>query len=164
MSKMWRKALIAVVCLLSSLSVAYVYSKDNGHNINAASNNYRSGGEITGRVNILPNNITSINAGLQKGDKIYMETTNPLNNDPLSWILLKKENYNDYGCTTAGNYCNAADYVTAWLSMTTEEVANTHMGLTANDFIYRSQNARPDKINIDHVGRYTNSNIKCFKL
>ncbi len=159
MSKMWRKALIAVVCLLSSLSVAYVYSKDNGHNINAASNNYRSGGETTGRVNILPNNITSINAGLQKGDKIYMETTNPLNNDPLSWILLKKENYNDYGCTTAGNYCNAADYVTAWLSMTTEEVANTHMGLTANDFIYRSQNARPDKINIDHVGRYTNSNI-----
>ena len=88
---MWRKALIAVVCLLSSLSVAYVYSKDNGHNINAASNNYRSGGETTGRVNILPNNITSINAGLQKGDKIYMETTNPLNNDPLSWILLKKE-------------------------------------------------------------------------
>ncbi len=141
--------------LLTASSLAYAYCSQE---LNAATGIYHAGGNVTGRVNIAPSEITASTIGMQKGDKILMGTRNPLYNTPITWILLKSERYNDYGCTTAGSYCNKSSYVNGWFSMTTQEIANTYMGLRLNDtndwhlYINRGDGN-------DWYGRYANSNI-----
>ena len=152
---MWKKILIGCVMILTASSLAYAYCSQE---LNAATSIYHAGGNVTGRVNIAPSEITASTIGMQKGDKILMGTRNPLYNTPITWILLKSERYNDYGCTTAGSYCNKSSYVNGWFSMTTQEIANTYMGLRLNDtndwhlYINRGDGN-------DWYGRYANSNI-----
>ncbi len=153
---MLKKMLIGITLLIAVISV---YHSVFDQRMRAASSTvYRAGGNITGRVNKAPSGISNTEIGVRKGDKILMGTKNPLNNTPLTWILLKSDHYNDYGCTTAGTYCKQSAYIDAWFSMTTQEVANTYMGLHKNDandwYQYTSRVGESD-----WYGRYANSHI-----
>ena len=93
-----------------------------------ASNPYASGGSITGRINKSPANLIVQNEHMRKGDRILMGVTNPYTNDPLSWQLIRKQTYNDYGCSTPSVSCNNSNTINAWLSLTNNPVGYMKAG------------------------------------
>ncbi|NBJ65419.1 hypothetical protein D5266_09570, partial [bacterium c-19] len=99
-----------------------------------ASNPYASGGSITGRINKSPANLIVQNEHMRKGDRILMGVTNPYTNDPLSWQLIRKQTYNDYGCSTPSVSCNNSNTINAWLSLTNNPVGYMKAGFIPNDF------------------------------
>ena len=151
---MWRKALIAVVCLLSSLSVAYVYSKDNNNNLSASTNKYNVGGTVTGRVNMAPNGITGDHIGLQAGDHVMIGGNNPYTGNPLSFqLLLYDENYTDYNNTDVIN--EVRDPISSWLTASDEVICDDFSTLADEPNL----NALVDT-DVNGVSRYVYSNYK----
>ena len=63
-----------------------------------------------------------------------MGVTNPYTNDPLSWQLIRKQTYNDYGCSTPSVSCNNSNTINAWLSLTNNPVGYMKAGFIPNDF------------------------------
>ncbi len=118
---MFKKSMILFICLLSSLSISYMYFKNDNHNLNASTNKYNVGGTVTGRVNMAPSSITGDHIGLQAGDHVMIGGDNPYTGNPLSFqLLLYDENYTDYNNTDVIN--EVRDPISSWLTASDEYV------------------------------------------
>jgi len=123
---MFKKSMILFICLLSSLSISYMYFKNDNHNLNASTNKYNVGGTVTGRVNMAPKDdkgtaLTGNHFGLQAGDHVMIGGNNPYTGNPLSFqLLLYDENYTDYNNTDVIN--EVRDPISSWLTASDEEV------------------------------------------
>ncbi len=129
---MWRKTLIGCVMLLTASSLAYVYCSQE---LNAATSTYQAGGNVTGRINLAPNNLTGENIGIKKGDKFYVGAKNPKNGKDLGFIaIIYNENYTDYITpvrTTPVVYGNS---LSGWFTMSTDSIAETKPANGPSDF------------------------------
>lgn len=106
---MRKKLWTVVITLICSFLAGYIFYN---HEMNATSViTYTAGGNVTGRVNIAPNGISSIAIGLKKGDKILTSV--------IGWQLLAEETYTDHSCGSQRTVCNNPS-VTAFLSATTQ--------------------------------------------
>ena len=87
---MLKKSLILFICLLSSLSISYMYSKVDDQNLSASTNSYTAGGTVTGRVNKAPSNLqgSKTQIGMKKGDRYYLGV-NHINGTSLGWQLIR---------------------------------------------------------------------------
>ena len=85
---MWKKLSVSFIVLAVAVTVGYAYSK---YEIRAAGTAYMAGGNVSGRINISPSNLTVTNARMQLGDKFYLETKNPMNGNDLGWIIVGEE-------------------------------------------------------------------------
>ena len=131
---MWKKIMMGCIMLLATASLAYAYCSQE---LNAATSTYRTGGNISGRVNMAPNGISGDHIGLQVGDHVMIGGNNPYTGNPLSFQLLwYDQNYTDYDNTRTTNVERAP--LSNWLSASDELVA---AGLLINDIkdasIYR---------------------------
>ena len=140
---MFKKSLILFICLLSSLSVSYMYFKNDNHNLNASTNKYNVGGTVTGRVNMAPKDdkgtvLTGNHFGLQAGDHVMIGGDNPYTGNPLSFqLLLYDENYTDYNNTDVIN--EVREPIANWLTASDEEVTgpyNLVCGTTTENDIF----------------------------
>ncbi len=144
---MLKKSLILFICLLSSLSVSYMYFKNDNHNLNASTNKYNVGGTVTGRVNMAPKDekgtaLTGNHFGLQAGDHVMIGGDNPYTGNPLSFqLLLYDENYTDYNNTDVIN--EVRDPISSWLTASDEEVTGPYNlvcgTVTENDMLVASK-------------------------
>ena len=129
---MFKKSMILFICLLSSLSISYMYFKNDNHNLNASTNKYNVGGTVTGRVNMAPSSITGDHIGLQAGDRIMVGGDNPYTGNPLSFqLFVYEENYTDYDNTDVINEVRKP--ISAWWSSVTEAV-DAPFSLKDNDY------------------------------
>lgn len=138
---MWKRILIFMIGLVGTFSIVFAF--DYGL---FATGSYQSGGNVTGRVNIAPNGVSGSNIGLQLGDRVMMGAKYSINQAPLSWQLIEKHSYSDYGCLTNTDDPNTAKYnalynkcnnpvITAWKSATTDVVASGPMAVQDSHFI-----------------------------
>ncbi|MCI9524031.1 MAG: FimB/Mfa2 family fimbrial subunit, partial [Erysipelotrichaceae bacterium] len=133
---MWKRLMIALFMLLSAFSVGYAYYNIR---LNAVQTAYLAGGTVSGRINQSPSNLSVNNAGMQKGDRILMGVENPIDGDPMAWILSNFiNNYTDYddnGCsTTWTNICSSTTPKSAWFVQSDRKIAYLSSGLTTSDF------------------------------
>ncbi len=128
---MWKK--LFVICFMMITTVSIVCALHD-NNLSAASHTYMAGGSVTGKVVMSPSNMVVADAHFSKGDKILMDTENPSNGNPISWLLIDESTYTDYNCSSVTAPCSNASGITAWRSFTTESMGNMGSGLTAADF------------------------------
>ncbi|MCI9313169.1 MAG: cadherin repeat domain-containing protein, partial [Erysipelotrichaceae bacterium] len=81
---MLKRTMLIIFTLGGMLSISYAFYNIN---LSASGINYQAGGNVNGRVNIAPANISAQNSGLRRGDKFYLNVKNPATNDKLGWIL-----------------------------------------------------------------------------
>lgn len=111
---MKKKLWTVVITLICSFLAGYIFYN---HEMNATSViTYTAGGNVTGRVNKAPNGIVNDHIGFKKGDKIYSFN---IGSTELSWQLLLKDTYTDYGCGSFTTVCSNTS-ITSFLAATTE--------------------------------------------
>ena len=130
---MLKKSLVLFICLLSSLSISYMYSKDDNHNLSASTNSYIAGGTVTGRVNKAPANLSVNQVEFQKGDRVLLGTMNPEYNEPISLQLIEKAIYTSYNCPVYDSTCTQLQSITSWLTLTTKTLRQTTTAITTSD-------------------------------
>ncbi len=151
---MFKKSMILFICLLSSLSISYMYFKNDNHNLNASTNKYSVGGTVTGRVNMAPSSITGDHIGLQAGDHVMIGGDNPYTGNPLSFqLLLYDKNYTDYNNTDVIN--EVRDPISSWLTASDEVICDDFSTLADEPNL----NALVDT-DVNGISRYVYSNYK----
>ena len=101
---MWKKLLIAFIALMGTFTVGYAYFNMN---MDAASKTYQAGGQVSGKVNLNPNGVSS--SLWSKGDKFILGIKDSSNNN-MTWMLV----YNSVNKT--------------WMCVAVNAIGTTNMG------------------------------------
>lgn len=129
---MWRKLLFSIVTVVITFSIAYAYYD---HSLSAATSSYHAGGNVTGRINKAPSNLSVNQVEFQKGDRILLGTMNPEYNEPISLQLIEEATYTSYNCPVYDSTCTQPQPITSWLAITMKPIGHTTTGITTSDYI-----------------------------
>lgn len=135
---MWKRFLVIIIALVGTFSVVYTFHQE----LFAETSPYAIGGEITGRVNQAPSNLTvadgATNIGIQQYDVIQMNTYNSYANKPFAWKLIRQATYTNYsgnGCTPSiDTVCNNPA-ITAWFALSNDPIDYLNPGGELSDFV-----------------------------